>query len=275
MSEQTIWEKLQNIDNRVFYWILFIGLMVPFVTPLNLPITISDMTNTYYNGISKLGSEDTIILNIAAGVGSWPEVFSALTATASEVIKNDVKIVIWTSSVDGQITYEKLLDSVPEFSGYTYGVNYVYLGYYAGGETGVAQLAKDIRSVFKTDYIGTPIDDLSIMNNINSAEDIEMVVSVDAGDTGVHYVRHWHSTYDVPIGDIATGVLGSTQTPFWKSGDFFGLIISVRGAAELEKLVQVPGDATTVMDTISVSHLLMVIAVILANIGFYMIRRDK
>ncbi|HDJ22027.1 MAG TPA: hypothetical protein ENF19_02350 [Candidatus Bathyarchaeota archaeon] len=54
---------------------------------------------------------------------------------------------------------------------------------------------------------------------------------------------------------------------YWKAGNYFGLSVGSRGGAELERLIGEPGDATIVMDSISVSHLLIVIAVILANVG--------
>ena len=62
-------------------------------------------------------------------------------------------------------------------------------------------------------------------------------------------------------------MLGSTGIPYWLAGNYFGMSVGSRGGAELELLIGELGEATTAMDSISVSHLLIVIAVILANIG--------
>lgn len=274
MADTSIWEKLQKIDNRVFYWILFIGLMVPFVRPLALPVVITEQTQTLYDGLLEVQPGEVVVINIAAGVGSWPEVLSPLVASVKLLVEQDVKVVGWSTNIDGQVTWEEVVKSVPGFQDYVYGEDYAYLGYYAGEETGVAQLGSDIRSVFTTDYEGTPIDQVAIMDNVNNAEDVAAVISVDAGDSGVYYVRHWKSNYGTPVGEICTGILGSNVYPFWKSGDMFGLVISVRGGAEMEKLIDEPGSATIKMDAINVSHLMVVVAVLLANIGYFVTRRN-
>ena len=59
----------------------------------------------------------------------------------------------------------------------------------------------------------------------------------------------------------------STDLPRWIAGNFFGVSVGSRGGAELEILVGELGEATTAMDSISVSHLLLVFAILLANIG--------
>lgn len=38
--------SLANIDRRVFYWILFIALMVPFLNPIGFPIKIAKTPET-------------------------------------------------------------------------------------------------------------------------------------------------------------------------------------------------------------------------------------
>jgi hypothetical protein len=62
---------------------------------------------------------------------------------------------------------------------------------------------------------------------------------------------------------------------YYLSGDEFGLVAGSRGAAELEALTGYKGDATTTMDSISVSHILLILAIILANIGMWAIRGQK
>jgi hypothetical protein len=70
-------------------------------------------------------------------------------------------------------------------------------------------------------------------------------------------------------------MLGSTGIPRWLAGNYFGISVGSRGGAELEMLIGEPGEATVAMDSISVSHLLIVIAVILANIGTLVSRSEK
>jgi hypothetical protein len=77
----------------------------------------------------------------------------------------------------------------------------------------------------------------------------------------------WQEAYGVPMAQIGIAMLGSTGIPRWLAGNYFGMSVGSRGGAELEMLIGEPGDAIIAMDSISVSHLLIVIAVILANVG--------
>jgi len=67
--------SLANIDRRVFYWILFIALMVPFLNPIGFPIKIAENTRDLYEGITgdAVNPGDTWILNFGYGVSAWPE----------------------------------------------------------------------------------------------------------------------------------------------------------------------------------------------------------
>ena len=67
----------------------------------------------------------------------------------------------------------------------------------------------------------------------------------------------------------------SGDMPYFLSGEEFGLVAGSRGGAELEKLVGALGDGTTTMDSINISHLLIILAIILANIGYFATRGKK
>ncbi|MFQ6053181.1 MAG: hypothetical protein ACE5OO_02990, partial [Candidatus Bathyarchaeia archaeon] len=101
---------------------------------------------------------------------------------------------------------------------------------------------------------------------------IAMVLSVDTGDWGSYYLRQWQSVYGTPLAEIGIAMLGSSYMPFYRAGNLFGMSVGSRGGAELEKLIGEPWDATVTMDAISVSHLLVIIAVALANIGYFATR---
>ncbi|MBS7652595.1 MAG: hypothetical protein QW638_06450 [Candidatus Bathyarchaeia archaeon] len=275
MSQETIWDRLQRIDRRVIYWILFILLMVPFLRPLSLPVSIGPQSITFIEGLRKLKEGDVVVINISSGVSAWPECLPSLVAVSKVLIQQKAKMIFWTSFVDGHMTFEKIVEKVPGFKGLTYGVDYVHLGFYTGAEPAVAQLAKNIRAIFTTDYKGTPIDQLPIMKNVNSANDVKMVISSDTGDYCDYYIRQWRIPFGVPLAEIGIAMNFSAYQPHWQAGILFGVTAGARGGAELEKLIGEPGDATITMDSINTSHLLVIVAVILANLGYAATRRKK
>lgn len=272
MSSDTIWDKMQNVDRRVFYWILFVSLCIPFLSPLGLPITIAPSTRDLYEGILTLEEGDVAIINIAYGVSAWTDCMPATIVSTKAILRQGAKLIVWGAYVDTDMSWDKLRVSVEDFDDLEYGKDYVYLGYYTGGEAVVAQIASDFRSVFPTDAAGTPLDDLEMMKDVNTVHEIAMVLSGDTGDWGSYYLRQWQSMYGTPLAEIGIAMVASSYMPFYVSGNMFGISSSSRGGAELEALIGEPGDATITMDAISVSHVLVIVAVALANIGYFATR---
>jgi hypothetical protein len=285
MSNQSIWDKLQNVDRRVFYWILFICLTVPFLHPLSLPITITEPTNAYYVELTKIQPGEAVVLSINSGVSAWGDCLPAMVASTHQVFAQGGKLIVWSIGYsDCDITWNKIKEKLPaDFATKTEGVDYVYFGYTTGQETNVALLRDDIRKVYTQDINKTPIDQIPLMKNINGAAQIRLVMSSDTGDAQSYYIRQWKNgsvkytgTGTTPlVAELGIAMNKSGDMPFFLSGDLFGLVAGSRGAAELEALVKLPGDATVTMDSISVSHVVLVLAIILTNVGMLATRRKK
>jgi len=263
-------KKLSELDPRVFYWILFIALMVPFLHPIGFPITIADNTRDLYEGITgdAVNEGDIWILNLGYGVSAWPECHPSVTVATKALLREGAKLIIIGPMYDVELTYNKLLETCKEdFAKKEYGVDWVFLGYYTGGETAVAQMASDLKSVFQKDHFGTPYDEIPMLKNVKGVHDIKGVLSSDTGDYGGYFLNQWQAAYGTKLGEIGIAMNASTDLPRWQAGNFFGVTNGSRGGAELEKLIGELGDATTAMDSISVSHLLIVFAIVLANMG--------
>jgi hypothetical protein len=261
--------KLADIDRRVFYWILFIALMVPFLNPIGFPITISPNTQDLYDGVTgdEVEEGEVWIINFGYGVSAWSECHPSVTVCTKALFREGAKIIITGTHYDVELTYNKLMDTVPDFANKVYGVDYVFLGYMTGGESVVAQLGSNIASVYPQDHFGTPYDEIPMLEGIVDNADIAGVLSSDTGDYGGHFMTQWQSAYGTKLAEIGIAMNASTDLPRWQAGNFFGVSVGSRGGAELEKLIGELGEATTAMDSISVSHLLLILAIIVGNIG--------
>jgi len=262
--------KLADIDRRVFYWILFVALMVPFLSPIGFPITIAPNTQDLYDGITgdEVNEGDVWIVNFGYGVSAWSECHPAVTVCTKALFREGAKIIFTGIHVDLELTYNKLRDTCSEdFADKVYGEDYVFLGYMTGGESVVAQLASNIKSVYPADHFGTPYDDIPMLEGVVDHSDIAGVLSSDTGDYGGHFMTQWQGAYGSKVAEIGIAMNGSTDLPRWQAGNFFGVSVGSRGGAELELLIGELGEATTAMDSISVSHLLLILAIIIGNIG--------
>lgn len=262
--------KLANIDRRVFYWILFIALMVPFLSPIGFPITISPNTQDLYDGVTgdQVAEGEVWIINFGYGVSAWSDCHPSVTVLTKALFREGAKIIFVGVHYDIELTYNKLQDTCrADFANKVYGEDYVLLGYMTGGESVVAQLGSDIKSVFPQDHFQTPYDDIPMLNDVVDVHDIAGVISSDTGDYGGHFMTQWQGRYGTKLAEAGIAMNGSTDLPRWQAGNFFGVSVGSRGGAELEILIGELGEATTAMDSISVSHLLLVIAIIIGNIG--------
>jgi hypothetical protein len=269
-------DKLENVDRRILYWLLFIGLMVPFLNPLGLPIRVTEYSQGVYDALDALEPGDVVVLSINGGVSAWPEILPAMLSCVRMCVRQDANLVVWGfGHVDIDITWDKIKTEVPEVeSQWTYGEDYAYFGYLPNQETTVQLLSEDIRRVFSEDTQGNSIDSLPVMQNVNSHEDVALVLTSDTGEVAHQYVRQWASAHNVPLVTIGIAMGGSSNIPFYKSGLLVGMSIGSRGGAEMEKLVGVLGEATVTMDSINVSHIFFILAIILTNVIFF-IRRTR
>lgn len=286
MSGQNIWDKLTAVDRRVFYWILFVALTVPFLTPLGLPITVTPSTRSYYDGLKTIQNDEVVVLSINSGVSAWGDCLPAMVASVYQVHQQGGKLIVWSIGYnDCDLTWTKIKTILAKdvFSDWVEGEDYVYFGYCSPQETNVALLRDNIRSVYPKDVRGVNTDDIPLMKTINDATKIKFVMSSDTGDAQIYYIRQWKNgavnyvgTGKPPlVAELGIAMNKSGDMVYYLSGDEFGLVAGSRGAAELEALVGRKGDATTTMDSISVSHVLLVLAIILANIGVLATRGQK
>jgi hypothetical protein len=103
------------------------------------------------------------------------------------------------------------------------------------------------------------------MVEANTADNYDMVLFTAEGE--IKWIQQWGEPYNIPVAGMGIAMKGSALAPYLASGDIFGLAVGVRGAAELEKISNMPSDATTRMDAISMTHLLFVILIIVANLS--------
>jgi hypothetical protein len=208
-----------------------------------------------------------------------------MVASVHQVHEQGGKLIVWSIGYnDVDITWAKIKEKNPgTFADWVEGEDYAYFGYCPPQETNVALLRDDIRAVYPKDVRGVATDDIPMMQGVNGANKIKFVLSSDTGDAQMYYIRQWKNgqvNYEgtgMPplVAEMGIAMNKSGDMAYFLSGDEFGLVAGSRGAAELEALTDFKGDATITMDSISVSHVLLVLAIILTNIGMFATRGNK
>jgi hypothetical protein len=170
---------------------------------------------------------------------------------------------------------ERAMTPIAEEFGKEYGTDYVNLGYMAGGIVTLLGMGASIPNTFPTDYGGTPVSQIPLMREVKNFEDIAFVMEISAGTPGTReWVQQVQSRFRVALGSGVTAVSAPNFYPYIQSGQLTGLLGGLKGAAEYETLVGVPGTATRGMDAQSIVHALIVVFILMGNVVYFVSRRS-
>lgn len=267
-----IWTRLQNIDRRVWYGLLLISLFIPLVKPLGLPLSISQEVRTVYNTIEALPAGSVVIVSPSYSPGTDAEMWPQHAAVIQHLMRKKVKIIQVSLVLESVMYAQKAAELYAPKYNYKYGVDHVIMPYKAGNDVVIASMGRDIHALYTEDYVGTPTKQLPLMQSIKSIKDIALIIDFMPGNTLVDYLKQIESVYGVPVTGGVTAVCIPTMMPYVMSGQCRGLLGGMRGAAEYEILIGAPGSAVGGMDAQSLSHLLIIVAIALGNIGFLVSR---
>jgi len=156
-----------------------------------------------------------------------------------------------------------------------YGVDWVFLGYKEGKEVAIAGLGQNLRQIYPVDDRGTPLSQLPIMNGLDRLSDFPLIVEVCAGFPGAkEWVQQVVTRYGLRYAAAATAVSVTDISPYYPR-QMFALVGGMRGSAEYEQLVGVPGTATRGLNVLTVGHLLVVAAIVFGNVIYFKTRKAR
>jgi len=276
MSNKSIWERIDNMWRGWLYLLIIFLIAVPLLHPLGLPLPISEETRNYYNFVeNNLKAGDVAIVSTDYSSGSVATHQPAAVAFFKHAIKKNIKLIFVTYGVEGDQMADLVIKEVdPESYGYVYGEDYVNLGYVAGGEVGIASIAMDLRSAYQTDFYGTPIDDIPMLQNINNYNDYDVIAQFTSAMM-IPWINHFVVRYGVPMLGQCLELMWPENIPYVKQGDMVALMFGARGAGEYEFLLNEPGRGIQTADTFSLTQVAILIFLAMGNIGWYMRSRQK
>jgi len=272
--------KLERVDPRAIYVLLFLVISFPLLRPLGLPISMSPMTVAYNDVVEKVKPGDVAIISMDFSPASMAEQYPATKATVAHLAAKGAKIVGLGFWADGAPFMDKAyIDVLGASKDHPkYGVDFVNLGWVPNGEVGMAALGKDVHATCSKDYYGTPVGALPMMKDIKSGKDFKMLITIASGTPGVpEWLRQWQAQYGITTITAVTAVSAPGIRPYFPA-QIGGVIEGLAGAAEYEVLLARYGYKGTLappMDAQSLSHMLVVAFIVLGNIGFALKKYGK
>lgn len=267
--------KSKQIDRRWLFLLIFVGVTLPLIFTIGLPLETSNNVQMVYDLVENMPRGSKALISFDYDPASMPELHPMAKALVKHCFDKDIDLIftaMWPMGV--KMADDIILKLKDEFPDKKYGTNYVNLGFKAGGMITIQSMGKNFRSVFPKDMNGNDIDELPIMDGINNFSNIGFVFSLSAGAPGIkEWVQIAHDAYGRPTSGGCTGVSAPSMLPYVnEQQQLTGLLAGLKAAAEYETLIDTPGTATSGMDAQSIAHLIIIIFILIGNINYW---RDR
>lgn len=273
-----MWEKMGNLDRRWIYALMIFVIALALLKPVGLAIIPSAETKKVFDAVDKLPPGSFVWLGMEFSAGGVPELMPAAQSIIRQGFRHNLKFVtagMWTMAGDMADTAFSIVKV--EFPDKKYGVDWVNVGYKPGGDVLLQRFLASISDAAQgIDYYQNKLDTLPLMKEFTTIKAAKMIIIFCTGTPGEReYIKHVTGPNNIPLVDSCVSVSVPEAMPLVQSGQLFGLVAGMKGAAEYEVLVNKPGSATAGMDAQSFSHALIIVFMILGNIGYLVTRNKK
>jgi hypothetical protein len=266
-------ERLLAIDRRVLYALIFLAVLVPSLIPIGLPIKVTPEVKHVYDRIDSLKPGQIIMLPLEYDPSTAAELEPMAYAILRHAFSKNLRVLGLCLSSTGVTLVESEIAAVAKEYGKVYGTDYVYLGYQPYPGVVILTMGENFRTPFPRDFYGTPLDDLPMMHGVRNYNDVGLVFTVNATSGIDSWIIYGQGRYKFPFGLGSAAVMATNYYQYVQSGQLFGIISGLRGAAEYEILIGKGNVARKGMDVQSVAHALIIAFIVMGNIAFIVERR--
>lgn len=257
---------LLHLDRRYIFILIALATAIPLLHPINLPVTVSPRVQAAFDTVDKQPAGSYVLMSLDYEPDIAAELQPMAIALLRHCFRKGLKPVVLTLYPAAPGLIERALDEAAGAEKKKRDVDFVFLGYKSGSQSVILGLGESIRTMFPTDFWGTPLDKLPMMRGHDSYADFPLVVNLSGSSIADYYIRIAATRYRRPMVLGATAVMTTDYYPYLSSGQILGLIGGMRGAAEYERLMDLFGTARRGMDAQSLVHLLVVLLVIVGNV---------
>jgi hypothetical protein len=258
------------------YLLLALAVIVPFVLPFSLAESLLPIRRThaegFYEMIQGLPANSTVLVAFDYDPSMAGEMDLQANAIVRDLIGRRIKILaISTLETGPQIAQRILGTAAEEAPNYRYGSDYANLGYLAGHEAGLSQLATSGLSVNSVDFVQKQrIGSLPITANVKSLRDVALVIELAGSEESL---KMWMEQVQPRAGTrIAAGVSAGVEPraqAHYDAKQIVALLSGLVGAAQYEILSNRPGLAVTSVDAQSAAQTVLLLVIVLGNIAYW------
>jgi len=268
------WDHLQKMPRYAIYLLLAGVVLWQLLAPIRFPIVPSSTTRDVYKAIRAVPENKLIIISVDWDASTQAETGPQTAAVIRACFESGKRFALmnWSTPMGAKLAND-IAQPIAEQYHATYGVDWCNWGFKFGGANVLMAMVKNIPETMGNDFRGKPVTSLPMMKGVRDIKDIGLVVEV-TGLAGVTeaWIGLVQGPYQTPLTAAYTAVMAPGYYAYTDSGQLKGMLVGVKGAAEMEVLERKPGLGSAIMSAQSWGHILILTLIILGNAGYLLAR---
>ncbi len=284
-----LFDRMMALDRRWIFLFLALVCVGAYAMTFEVPIIPTDEVKSIYNFIEDLKPGQIVFIAIDYDPSNQAELNPMTYALMEQCFRKNLRVIITALSTNGPGMAAQAIRAISDsmklernYNGVEYpgrtiknGVDYVFLGFKPYPSLIILGMGQNFRIPFPTDYYGTPIDSLPMMKGVFNYDQVACLISLASTNIADMWISDGQGRYNFKMAFGLTGVMGADYYPYLASGQIFGLMAGLYGAAQYETLTDNPGLAKDGMRIQLAAHWLIILFIIIGNVGFIVARRRK
>lgn len=275
MASRPWYEHLLAVDRRWIYLIMAVAVTLAVVNERTVPVSVTAEVRSVYEFMESLQPGDAIFLAIDYDPSTMAELQPMTESILAQAFDRGAHVIITALNQFGPSMAQEIIERVAAGRGKQRNVDYTFLGYKPYPELTILAMGTNFRVPFPTDYFGTPIAEIPMMRDLHNYGSVKGVISMAGGNAADMWIRAGNAKYGVPLALGVTGVMAADYYPYLQSGQIFGLIPGVKGAAEYERLSGQTGNASRGMPPQVAGHAVILAFILITNVAYVSQRRAR
>ncbi len=295
MEKENILIRLQRIDRRWIYLVLWLVVMIPLIFPFKIQPQPTPSVEKLFNYIDTMPENKALAISVDFTPDTRAELQPMVVALLRHAFATQHRVGILTVQVYGlglaeeairQVTAEFNANANTRADSVIYGEDYVFWGWTTPVLTVMLGMGERITNVFPIDYYGNRTETLPIMQHIKNYDDIGILVTIAASAIPRSWINYAQTQFGVNLSCGITAVSAADFYPYVNSGQFIGMLAGMKGAAEYEQLVRermvkngmewvLRNRGTEAMSSQTAAHLAIMAFIVIGNIAFFATRRKR
>jgi hypothetical protein len=283
-------EYLASLDRRIVYLVLALAVLLPLVIPSVQKVRVMTPVSKLFNAVNAIPDDKILMIDFDYDPQTLPEIEPMGIAVLRHAFRRRTKVAVLSLYVQPLGLAKKALDQVTEEfnqratsyeDSIIYGRDLVFLGWQPPPIVPLLGMGISITNVYKRDYYGYRTDSLPMMRRIKNFNDVGLLVSLSGATAPLWWIAYSQTRFGVAVGAGITAVSASEFYQYYQTGQFSGLMIGMKGAAEYEELVESRlklmdrRKASEALGSLTAAHLTMIAFIIIGNFGYFIRRRSK